>query len=48
MTVIYMDENMKLKQPQNENQEADRAAFCGDTPVGEVICGPLNPHIIQL
>lgn len=45
MTIIYMDENMKLAQPVNENQEEDRSVFCGLTEVGQVIDGPLNPII---
>ncbi len=43
MTVIYMDKNMKLMQPLNENQQADWDTWCPGAVVGEVIDSPLNP-----
>jgi ectoine hydroxylase-related dioxygenase (phytanoyl-CoA dioxygenase family) len=43
MTVIYMDRDMRLKQPENESQENDRNAWCPGAAVGEIIDSPLNP-----
>lgn len=45
MTVIYMDQNMRLKKPQNDNQIADWETWCPGAIVGEVINTPLNPVI---
>jgi ectoine hydroxylase-related dioxygenase (phytanoyl-CoA dioxygenase family) len=45
MTVIYMDENMKLAAPRNKNQVADTERWCPGAKVGEVIASPLNPVI---
>lgn len=43
MTVIYMDENMILKQPENKNQETDWHKWCPGAVVGQEIDTPLNP-----
>lgn len=43
MTVIYMDEQMRLIQPQNPNQQADWDAWCPGAKIGEVIDTALNP-----
>lgn len=43
MTVIYMDERMKLVAPKNKNQEADWEAWCPGAKIGEEIRTPLNP-----
>ena len=43
MTVIYMDKNMVLKQPENKNQENDWHTWCPGATVGEVIDTELNP-----
>ncbi|MBS1681241.1 MAG: phytanoyl-CoA dioxygenase family protein [Bacteroidetes bacterium] len=43
MTIIYMDENMKLKKPENENQVNDWKTWCPGTTVGEIINSPINP-----
>ena len=43
MTVIYMDKNMKLKSPENENQINDWNTWCPGAKVGEIIDTPLNP-----
>ncbi|MGB4772872.1 MAG: phytanoyl-CoA dioxygenase family protein [Chitinophagaceae bacterium] len=43
MTVIYMDRDMKLKQPENENQLRDWNTWCPGAVVGEVINSPINP-----
>jgi len=43
MTIIYMDKDMVLKQPENENQINDWHTWCPDVQVGEVIDSPINP-----
>ena len=43
MTIIYMDKDMLLKQPENENQINDWHTWCPGTVVGEIIDSPLNP-----
>ena len=43
MTVIYMDKNMRLKQPENPNQQNDWETWCPGARVGEVIDTVLNP-----
>jgi ectoine hydroxylase-related dioxygenase (phytanoyl-CoA dioxygenase family) len=43
MTIIYMDRDMKLKQPENENQVRDWNTWCPGAVVGEVINSPINP-----
>ena len=44
-TIIYMDKDMTLKHPENQNQENDRANFCPGIKVGEVVASDLNPII---
>lgn len=46
MTVIYMDSEMKLKEPENENQKEDWEVWCPGAEVGETIDTPLNPVVI--
>ncbi len=43
MTVIYMDEDMRLAAPRNENQQQDWDAWCPGAKVGELIQTPINP-----
>ncbi|MEM9546216.1 MAG: phytanoyl-CoA dioxygenase family protein [Bacteroidota bacterium] len=43
MTIIYMDKNMLLKQPENQNQINDWNTWCPDAEVGEIIDSPINP-----
>jgi ectoine hydroxylase-related dioxygenase (phytanoyl-CoA dioxygenase family) len=43
MTVIYMDEEMRLAAPRNDNQQADWDAWCPGAKVGEVVRSPINP-----
>jgi len=43
MTIIYMDKDMILKQPANENQINDWHTWCPGVQVGEVIDSPINP-----
>lgn len=45
MTIIYMDQLMTLKEPENENQRRDWKAWCPDATIGNVIDTPLNPVI---
>ncbi len=47
MTVIYMDKDMRLKYPENENQQADWDTWCPGATVGEVINTPLNPVLYE-
>lgn len=43
VTIIYMDKNMKLKEPTNAGQQNDWDSWCPGAKVGEVINSPLNP-----
>jgi ectoine hydroxylase-related dioxygenase (phytanoyl-CoA dioxygenase family) len=45
MTIIYMDKNMVLQEPENENQVNDWNTWCPGAKIGEVIDTPLNPVI---
>lgn len=47
MTVIYMDKDMVLKDPENKNQINDWNTWCPGATIGEVIDTPLNPIIHQ-
>jgi ectoine hydroxylase-related dioxygenase (phytanoyl-CoA dioxygenase family) len=47
MTIIYMDKNMKLKNPENKNQINDWNTWCPGAEVGKEIDTPLNPVIYQ-
>jgi ectoine hydroxylase-related dioxygenase (phytanoyl-CoA dioxygenase family) len=47
MTIIYMDKDIKLKAPENKNQQADWDAWCPGAVIGEVVDTPLNPIIYQ-
>ena len=47
MTIIYMDKNMRLKQPSNDNQQADWDTWCPHAVVGEVINSPINPVLYE-
>ena len=47
MTVIYMDKDMRLKAPANDNQQADWDTWCAGAVVGELIDTPLNPILYQ-
>lgn len=46
MTMIYMDSQMKLKAPSNENQINDWNTWCPGARIGEVIDTPLNPVLV--
>ena len=45
MTIIYMDQDMRLVEPKNKNQEKDWNDWMPGAKVGEVIDSPLNPVI---
>jgi ectoine hydroxylase-related dioxygenase (phytanoyl-CoA dioxygenase family) len=45
MTIIFMDKNMRLKEPQNKNQIVDWETWCPGAKVGEEIDTPMNPVI---
>jgi ectoine hydroxylase-related dioxygenase (phytanoyl-CoA dioxygenase family) len=48
MTIIYMDSNMKLQEPENQNQVADWNTWCPGAIVGEVINSPINPVVYSI
>ncbi|MEY2922613.1 MAG: hypothetical protein RL108_1239, partial [Bacteroidota bacterium] len=43
MTIIYMDKDMILKNPENTNQEHDWKTWCPGAKIGEIIDSPINP-----
>jgi ectoine hydroxylase-related dioxygenase (phytanoyl-CoA dioxygenase family) len=45
MTIIYMDEDMRLAAPKNKNQARDTERWCPGTQIGEVIASRLNPVV---
>lgn len=45
MTVIYMDEDMRLVAPENKHQAFDTESFCAGVQLGEIIDSPLTPVI---
>lgn len=47
MTIIYMDKDMILKEPENENQLKDWEVWCPGAKVGEIIDTVLNPISYQ-
>lgn len=47
MTVIYMDKDMVLKNPENKNQINDWETWCPGAKVGEIIDTPINPVIYK-
>ena len=47
MTVIYMDKDMKLKEPENVNQENDRQSFCPGIEVNQICDSELNPVLFS-
>lgn len=47
MTIIYMDRDMRLKAPENKNQQLDWDTWCPGAAIGEVINSPINPIIYQ-
>ncbi|MFT3678013.1 MAG: phytanoyl-CoA dioxygenase family protein [Chitinophagaceae bacterium] len=47
MTIIYMDRDMILKNPENKNQEHDWNTWCPGAAIGEIINSPINPVLYQ-
>lgn len=47
MTVIYMDRDIILKAPENENQINDWNTWCPGARIGEIIDTPLNPVLFS-
>ena len=47
MTMIYMDKNMVLKQPENKNQVVDWETWCPGAEIGKQIDTPINPVLYQ-
>jgi len=47
MTIIYMDKDMVLKNPENKNQINDWNTWCPGATIGEVINTPINPILYQ-
>lgn len=45
MTIIYMDKEILLKKPENQNQINDRNGYCPGIQVGENVKSKLNPLI---
>lgn len=47
MTIIYMDADMRISQPVNDNQHADLARWMPGATVGEIPDTPLNPVLYR-
>lgn len=47
MTMIYMDKDMVLKQPENKNQLLDWETWCPGAEVGKQIDTPINPVLFE-
>jgi ectoine hydroxylase-related dioxygenase (phytanoyl-CoA dioxygenase family) len=47
MTMIYMDADITVSEPGNDNQRADHAAFLPGVPVGSVPDTELNPELYR-
>ena len=47
MTMIYMDKDMVLKQPENKNQIVDWETWCPGAEIGKKIDTPINPVLYQ-
>jgi ectoine hydroxylase-related dioxygenase (phytanoyl-CoA dioxygenase family) len=47
MTVIYMDQDIKLKDPENEGQQNDWDTWCPGVEIGETVNSPLNPVLFS-
>lgn len=47
MTMIYMDKNMFLKQPENKNQMVDWETWCPGAEIGKQIDTPVNPVLYE-
>lgn len=47
MTIIYMDKDMVLKNPENKNQINDWNTWCPGAKIGEIINSPINPILFS-
>ena len=47
MTIIYMDKDMILKNPENKNQIKDWHTWCPGAEIGKVIDSPINPVLFS-
>jgi len=47
MTIIYMDRDMRLKAPENKNQQNDWDTWCPGAEIGEIINTPINPVLYE-
>ncbi|MEP7107557.1 MAG: phytanoyl-CoA dioxygenase family protein [Ferruginibacter sp.] len=47
MTIIYIDKDMALKEPENKNQQADWDVWCPGAVPGKIIDSHLNPVLFQ-
>ena len=47
MTIIYMDKNMVLKEPENEAQKTDWNTWCPGSEIGNIINTKLNPVLFD-
>jgi ectoine hydroxylase-related dioxygenase (phytanoyl-CoA dioxygenase family) len=47
MTIIYMEKDMILKNPENKNQIHDWNTWCPGAKVGEIINSPINPILFS-
>lgn len=47
MTIIYMDRDMILKNPENKNQVVDWETWCPGAEIGKIINSPINPVLFQ-
>jgi len=47
MTIIYMDKDMKLKDPKNQNQVNDWHTWCPGAEIGKIIDTAINPVLFS-
>ncbi|MGP9539321.1 phytanoyl-CoA dioxygenase family protein [Brachybacterium sp. AOP43-C2-M15] len=47
MTIIYMDADMVIKEPTNDNQQADLENWLVDSQPGDTVGGPFNPLLYE-
>ena len=47
-TIIYMDVEMRLAPPKNENQEVDWRTWTPSTQIGQIMDDPLNPILCEV
>lgn len=48
MTMIYMDKDIRLKEPTNSFQENDWASWMPGASIGEIVDTPLNPVLFEV